>query len=267
MSRLVWGEAGTRFYEAGVDRGVLFPPNAAAGVAWNGLTAVKESPSGGTPQAYYQDGVKYLQVASSEEFDATLDAFSAPTEFAACDGSANIYAGLSITEQPRKQFGFSYRTLVGNDLTAEAYGYKIHLVYNALAKPSTRQHGTISDSTEPLGLSWDITTVPPVVANFKPSAHLVIDSRTSPTNHLTALENIIYGQTGIPPRMPAQQEVLDIFSAAPMTITDNGDGTFSATGTDIDVSNPTVDTFKLWHPAVIDNGDGTFTTTTGVNDG
>jgi len=267
MSRLVWGEAGTRLFEIGVNRGVLYPPNAAAGVAWNGLTAVKESPSGGEPQAYYQDGVKYFQIASAEEFDATIEAFSAPPEFALCDGTANVYAGLFITQQPRKQFGFSYCTLVGNDLVAETYGYKIHLVYGALAKPAARSNDTISASTEPMELSWDVTTVPQIVPGFKPSAHLIIDSRLATPAHLEALENMLYGQEGISPRLPSQQELVDLFTAASMTVTDNGDGSFTVVGTDVDVSNPTVDTFRLYHPAIIDNGDGTFTTTTGVNDG
>ena len=267
MSRLVWGETGSRFYEAGVDRGVLFPPNAAAGVPWNGLISVKEAPSGGDPQAYYQDGIKYIQIASAEEFDATIEAFSAPPEFTLCDGTANVYAGLFITQQPRKQFGLSYRTLIGNDVAAEAYGYKIHLVWNALAKPAARARVTISDTTEPLDLSWDITTVPPVIQNFKPSAHMVVNSTLAAPNHLAALENIIYGQDGIAPRMPSQQEVVDIFAGAPITVTDNGDGTFSASGPNTNVGNPTPDTFNLYNPAVIDNGDGTFTATTGVDDG
>lgn len=260
MSQLVWGATGTRLFETGVDRGVLFPPNAAAGVAWNGLTSVKEAPSGGDPQSFYLDGVKYFQIASSEDFDATIEAFSAPVEFAACDGTANIYAGLFITQQPRKQFGFSYRTLVGNDVDADGHGYKIHLVYNALAKPTHRERLSIADNTEPMALSWDVTTVPPAISGFKPSAHLVIDSLTASAQHLTAVENIIYGQVGIDPRLPTVSELLTIFAtvSVPLSITDNGDGTFSGVGDPITTDG---DTFTINDASITDNGDGTFTTT------
>lgn len=214
MSRLVWGETGSRVFEAGVDRGVLYPPAGAIGVPWNGLTSVKEAPNGGEPQAFYQDGVKYFQIASAEEFKATIEAFSSPPEFAACDGIANIYAGLSISQQPRKQFGFAYRTLIGNDVAAENYGYKLHLVYNALASPSGRARNSLSDSTESMDLSWNIETVPPPVTGFKPSAHLVISSVTSSIGHLAAVENIVYGQDGgATARQPTIAELIAIFGS------------------------------------------------------
>lgn len=214
MARLVWGEPGTHVYEAGVDRGVLFPPNGAIGVPWNGLVSVKEAPNGGEPEAFYLDGVKYYQIASAEEFKGTIQAFSAPPEFALCDGVVNIYAGLSITQQPRKQFGFSYRTLIGNDTAAEAYGYKLHLVYNALARPAQRDRATLSDTAEPMDLSWDIETVPPPITGFKPSAHLVINSVTASSAHLTAVENIVYGQDGgSDPRLPTVSELVLIFGS------------------------------------------------------
>jgi hypothetical protein len=201
-------------YETGVDRGVLYPPAGAIGVPWNGLISVNEAPNGGEPQAFYQDGVKYFQIASAEEFNATIAALSAPPEFALCDGIANIYAGLSISQQPRKPFGFSYRSLIGNDAVAEAYGYKLHLVYNALAKPTSRSHGSLSDSTDPMDLSWDIQTVPSPIAGFKPSAHLIINSVTATSDHLTAVENIVYGlEGGANARLPTVSELVTIFGS------------------------------------------------------
>lgn len=214
MARLVWGERGTRIFEAGVDRGVLYPPNAAIGVPWSGLVSVREAPNGGEPQSYYQDGVKYFQISSSEEFKGTIRAFSAPEEFALCDGVANIYAGLSITQQPRKQFGFAYRTLIGNDVAAEGRGYKLHLIYNALAKPSNRDNLSLSDTTEPMDLSWDIETLPPLITGFKPSAHLVISSLSAAPEHLQAVESIMYGQDGgSDPRQPTISDLITIFGS------------------------------------------------------
>ena len=213
MTRLVWGATGSRNYEAGVDRGVLFPPNGAAGVPWNGLTSVNEEPSGGEPTAYYLDGIKYLQIASSEEYAATIEALSAPAEFAVCDGTAAIYAGLFISQQPRKQFGFSYRTLLGNDIDADDHGYKLHLVYNALAKPTSRDYASLGASTDPMALSWAITTVPPTVSGFKPSAHIVINSLTATAPHMTAVENIVYGSSTLIPRQPTIQELVTIFGS------------------------------------------------------
>lgn len=213
MARLVWGEKGTRLFEAGVDRGVLYPPDS-VGVPWNGLVSVREAPNGGEPQAFYQDGIKYFQIASAEEFKGTIQAFSAPPEFAVCDGVANIYAGLSITQQPRKQFGFAYRTLIGNDVAGENHGYKLHLVYNALSKPAARDNTSLSDSTEPMDLSWDIETVPPPITGFKPSAHLVISSLTAAPEHLEAVENIIYGMDGgSSARQPTVGELVTIFGS------------------------------------------------------
>lgn len=214
MSRLVWGAAGSRVFETGLDRGVLFPPAGAVGVPWNGLVSVKEAPDGGEPQAFYLDGVKYFQIASAEEFKATIEALSAPPEFALCDGVASIYAGLSISQQPRKSFGFSYRSLIGNDVSAEAYGYKLHLVYGALAHPTDRDHASLSDSTDPMDLSWDIECVPPAITGFKPSAHLVISSLTASSAHLTAVENIVYGSDGgSNSRQPTVAELVTIFGS------------------------------------------------------
>lgn len=210
MPRLSWDAVGQRFYETGVDRGVLYV-EANPGVAWTGLTSVSESSSGGEAKAYYIDGVKYLNISSAEEFEATLEAFASPSEFGPCDGTVSVQNGLFVTQQPRKSFGLSYRTKIGNDTDGTDHGYKIHLVYNALAAPSDRANKTMGDSTDPLGLSWTITTLSPVVTGFKPTAHFVIDSRFTPTEILIEVEDTLYGNDANAPRQPPAQELTDIF--------------------------------------------------------
>lgn len=211
MAKLVWGTVGERFYEAGVDRGVLFIDN--LGYVWNGLKAIRENPSGGTPRPFYMDGTKYLNLSAAEEFEASLEAFAAPSQFSECDGSKQPYAGLFITHQPRKSFGLSYRTLIGNDLEHLERGYKLHLVYNALANPQDRSNSTLNTSTEPLALAWSITTTPPPISGFRPTAHLIIDSRNTPPVKLATIEDILYGTSITAPRMPTIDELLSIFSA------------------------------------------------------
>ena len=265
MTKLLWGKIGERYFESGVDRGVLYVNG--LGVVWNGLKSVKESPQGGGPKPFYLDGIKYLNIAESEEFQATIDAFSAPDEFGACDGSKTLYAGLIATQQPRKSFGMTYRTKVGNDVSGLDLGYKIHIVYGALAGPSSRDRTSLGGSTDPISLSWPITTVPPVVDGIRPTAHFVVDSRTSRPLHLNKLEDILYGTSLTNPRLPPALELVDIFSHSPITIVDNGDMSFTATGNSVDITTPDVDTFRINHPAMIDNGDGTFIIETGVSDG
>ena len=214
MSKLSWGTAGDRFYEAGADRGVLYA-SGEVGVAWNGLISVSEAPSGGEPNPHYIDGFKYVNLAAAEEFVATIEAFSSPNEFAKCDGTAQIHAGLFITQQPRKIFGLCYRTMVGNDLDGLGYGYKLHLVYNALASPSSRDNQTLSDSANPIILSWGITTNPPPLADNKPTAHLLIDSRYTPEGLMLYLEDILYGSDTSEPYMSSPQEFVDLFASWP----------------------------------------------------
>jgi hypothetical protein len=258
MTSLVWGATGDRIYEAGVDRGVLYPPNG-IGVPWSGLTSVKESPSGGTPTAYYLDGIKYLQVAAAEDFNATIAAFSAPPEFAQCDGTGSLYRGLFITQQPRVPFNLSYRTLVGNDVDDLGYGYKIHLIYNALAKPSGRDHQSISNSPTPLALSWDLTTVPVWFDGFKPSAHMIIDSRLSGADVMTALEAMLYGTDTSDPAFPQPADLIAIFdNYGAFTVTDLGNGHYTADGEAVQIANPDLN-FTIDDASVTDNGDGTFT--------
>jgi hypothetical protein len=210
--RLNWDLSGQRFYEVGIDRGVLFV-DAAAGVPWVGLISVSESPSGGTPQPYYIDGLKYLNISSAEEFEATIEAYSSPHEFGPCDGTVAIQNGLYVTQQPRKQFSFSYRSKVGNDTQSEDHGYKIHIVYNALAAPSQRTNKTINDSVDVINLSWSITTLSPPISGFKPTAHMVIDSRYSDPTALSTVEDILYGSDSLTSSLPTPDDLIDIFNA------------------------------------------------------
>lgn len=212
MAVLTWGDVGERYFETGVDRGVLFPKTG-DGVAWNGLVSVDESPSGGEPRPYYLDGYKYLNLATAEEFAATINAYSAPPEFDKCDGTASIHHGLFVTQQPRESFGLSYRTRIGNDVDGVEHGYKIHLVYNALAAPSSRTNGTLSDSTSPITFSWGITTAPPPIVGFKPSAHFVIDSRKTPRSVLSLIEGVIYGSAGTNSYLPSVEELMELFES------------------------------------------------------
>lgn len=216
MTKLVWNAFGERRYEAGVDRGVLYVDG--LGVAWNGLTSVKESSSGGAPTPYYLDGVKYLNVASDDDYQATIDALSSPPEFDRCDGTVGIQNGLFITQQKRKAFAFSYRTLMGNDSEGLDFGYKLHLVYNALAAPTARDNSSLSDSVTVNSLSWSVTTTPPRISGYTPSAHLVVDSTQTPPLILAMLEGTLYGTGDTSARMPDLTEVLSIFATVIDTI-------------------------------------------------
>jgi len=211
MTKLLWGKIGERYFESGVDRGVLYVNG--LGVAWNGLKSIQESSQGGGPKPFYLDGIKYLNISETEEFEATIEAFSAPAEFGVCDGAKTLYAGLTATQQPRKPFSLSYRTKVGNDISGLDLGYKIHLVYGALAGPSSRDRTSLGGSTDPISLSWSITTTPPVMSGIRPTAHLVIDSRTTPKGLLKYIEDILYGTSLSEPRMPLVTELLTLFSS------------------------------------------------------
>lgn len=212
MAKLNWGAAGQRFYEAGADRGVLYP-NGGPGVAWSGLVSVEEKSNGGSPQPFFVDGFKYANVAEASEFEASLSALSAPSEFGVCDGTVSLANGLFATEQPRQSFGLSYRTLIGNETEGLEKGYKLHLVYNALAAPSSRSHATLSDSPEALSLSWELSTKPVRLPGAKPTAHLVIDSTRSDPHLLSMLEGILYGSEGVNPRLPSPAELVTLFGS------------------------------------------------------
>lgn len=215
MARLVWDKTGERFYETGVRQGVLYPMVDGAypkGVAWNGLTAVTESPSGAESTALYADDIKYLNLRSTEEFGATIEAYTYPKEFEECDGSAELAAGVTIGQQPRKSFGLSYRTALGNDVENENHGYKLHLLYGATASPSEKAYATISDSPEAITFSWEVTTVPVNVEGFKPTALLTIDSTKVDPAKLTALEDILYGKAETEARLPLPDEIATLMA-------------------------------------------------------
>ena len=221
MSKIIWDEEGTHFYETGVKHGVLYPKTGesgayATGVPWNGLTAVTESPSGAESTALYADDIKYLNLISSEEFGATIEAYTYPDEFAQCDGSASIANGVTIGQQTRKPFGLAYTTTIGNDTDGTDKGYKIHLIYNAIAAPSERAYATINDSPEAITFSWEVTTTPVSVAGFKPTASITIDSTKADPTKLAALEDILYGKDGEPgseARLPLPDEIKTLMAA------------------------------------------------------
>lgn len=217
MAKITWDNIGERFYETGVDHGVLYPISAEGsydtGVAWNGLTAVTEAPSGAEPNPQYADNIKYLNLVSVEEFGGTIEAFTYPPEFEQCDGTATLTAGVTIGQQNRKTFGLSYRTKVGNDTNGMDHGYKLHLVYGALAAPSERAYATVNDSPEAMTFSWEFTTTAVDVPDFKPTAILTVDSTTVAGGDLSALEAVLYGDdAGDGPRLPLPAEVASLVS-------------------------------------------------------
>lgn len=224
MPKLVWDKIGERYYETGVDHGVLYVQENGKysnGVAWSGLTTVTESPSGAEATPLYADNIKYLNLLSNEDFACTIEAYTYPDEFAECDGSASIATGVTISQQKRKMFGFSYRTRLGNDVDGDDYGYKIHLVYGCLAAPSERSNASMNDSPEATTMSWEVSTTPVSVTvdgkDLKPTAHVVIDSTKADKSKLAALEDILYGKDGdssTSPRLPLPSEVATLMKEA-----------------------------------------------------
>lgn len=214
MAKITWDEIGKRFYETGVDHGVLYVRDEKgeypAGVPWNGLTAVTESPSGAEATPLYADNIKYLNLMSTEEFGGTIEAYTYPDEFMQCDGSAEIATGVVVGQQPRKTFGLSYRTILGNDIANNDYGYKLHLIYGALANPSEKGYATVNDSPEAMTLSWEFTTTPVTVEGFKPTACVTIDSTKVNKEKLAALEEILYGSEAAEARMPLPAEIITL---------------------------------------------------------
>ena len=225
MSKLAWDQTGERIYETGVKKGVLYPQTSGAyplGVAWNGLTAVTESPSGAEATPIYADDIKYLNMVSAEEFGATIEAYMYPDEFGACDGSKSVATGVSIGQQSRTAFGLSYVTTLGNDTEGNDYGYKIHIIYGAMAAPSEKGYATISDSPEAITFSWEVTTTPVNVTGFKPTASLTIDSTKVAADKLAALETILYGKDAttepvapaVVARLPLPDEIIALVGVA-----------------------------------------------------
>ncbi len=219
MAKLAWDQTGERLYETGVKNGVLYPLGDAGtyplGVAWNGLTAVTESPSGAEATPLYADDIKYLNLVSAEEFGATIEAYTYPDEFAECDGSAELTTGVYVGQQTRKVFGLSYRTVLGNDVDSNDHGYKLHLIYGALAAPSEKSYSTINDSPEAITFSWEVTTTPVAVTGFKPTACITIDSTKVDATKLAALEDILYGDETNPARLPLPDEVATLMAVVP----------------------------------------------------
>lgn len=259
MTRLIWSQAGTRYFESGVDRGVLYV-GAAPGVPWIGLINVEEKPTGGDARPRYIDGKKYLNTSAHEEFEATLTAYTYPRQFEPCEGSVQVRPGLMVTQQPRASFGLSYRTLIGNDTDGTEHGYKLHLVYNALAKPSSKRFNTLDDSPDPTEFSWDVTTRPPVMAGYKPTAHMVIDSRYTNAITLASLEDILYGTDVTPPTLPTFAEVLAVFDTlVDLEVVDNGDGSADISAPDDAITVYGDGMYAITWETVEDNGDGTYT--------
>lgn len=211
MAKLVWDDIGERLYETGVSKGVLYTQDTTGaypkGVAWNGLTAVTESPSGAEATPLYADDIKYLNLISAEEYAATIEAYTYPDEFAECDGSATLATGVFIGQQARKTFGMCYRTVLGNDVANNDYGYKLHMMYGAIASPSEKAYATINDSPEAITFSWEVTTTPVNVTGFKPTASLTIDSTKCDETKLAALEAILYGDGDNEARLPLPDEI------------------------------------------------------------
>lgn len=216
--RLTWDDAGKRLYETGVKQGVLYPQddNGAypKGVAWNGLTAVTESPEGAEPTPLYADDIKYLNLLSTEEFKAIVEAYTYPDEFTECDGSGSLVEGVTIGQQDRKTFGLSYRTSLGNDVKGNEYGYKLHIVYGCLAAPSEKAYATVNDSPEAITFSWEVSTTPVNVTGFKPTASLVLDSVKLGAAKMKAIEDVLYGSSAAEARLPLPDEIKSIIESA-----------------------------------------------------
>lgn len=249
MTQLAWDLVGERRYETGVDHGVLYRPNNTGdynnGYAWNGLVTVTESPSGAESNPQYADNIKYLNLSSAEEFGGTIEAFTYPDEFAECDGTVMFEGGVTLGQQPRSTFGLSYRTRVGNDLQGTNHGYKLHLVYGALAAPSEKAYGTINDSPEAITFSWEFSTTPVPVGTiggiaYAPTAVLTVDSTKVDADALAELEELLYGTAGSDPQLPQPAEVIALFAG---TVT---------------VATPTVPTYNSTTKVI------TIPTTTGV---
>lgn len=214
--KITWDKSGERYYETGVKKGVLYVMDKGAygnGVAWNGLTAVTESPSGAEASPMYADDIKYLNLYSAEEFAATVEAYTYPDEFAECDGSAEIAPGVTIGQQKRKTFGLCYSTILGNDTDGNDYGYKIHLIYGANAAPSEKAYATVNDSPEAITFSWELSTTPVEVEGFKPTASLTIDSTKTTPEKMKAIEDILYGTESEEPRLPLPSEIAELLKA------------------------------------------------------
>lgn len=214
MAKLVFDELGKRFYETGVSNAVLYPQaddgSYPKGVAWNGITAANESPSGAESNDQYADNIVYLSLTGAEKFEGTIEAFSSPAEFDECDGMKELSKGLTVSQQTRKPFGFAYKSILGNDIKGNDYGYKLHIWYGCKAAPSERSHTTVNDSPEPQNPSWTISSTPVVVPGAKPSSVLTFNSTTTPAEKLKKIEDILYGTDEADARLPLPTEIIEL---------------------------------------------------------
>lgn len=251
MTAISWAAPGEKHFELGLDRGVLYVPGLAA-VPWNGLVRVIETPTGGEKTSYYQEGRKYLERSASEEFGGSIEAFTYPEAFELCDGSLTNEYGIQVTQQERRPFNFSYRTLIGNDLVGADFGHKIHLIYNALVAPTSKTNAAQSGSPSAMTMSWDFTTTPiDVGVGFLPSAHIILDSRKINPEVLRLLETYLYGSEALEPRMLTVAELNDyILQGFTLEVVDNGDGTWTATGSEGEITYLTSSMFRLSGPTV-----------------
>lgn len=249
MTKIVWDAVGTRFYESGIDRGVLFI-GSNPGIPWNGLTSITDNTTGGSAKAYYVDGEKYLNSIGREEFEATLTAFTYPEEFEPCNGSSSLRPGMLLTHQKRTPFSLSYRTMLGND--ADSGHYRIHILYGLLASSSNRTYKTLSDSIEVDDFSWTLTSTPSIFDGFRRTSHVIIDTRATEAFMVSEIEDILYGTTGISSRLPTVAELLDIFDTNnALVVVDNGDGTFTLTAPLSDLFMLDDSIFQLTWPTVV----------------
>lgn len=258
MTKLTWGAAGERIFETGVDRGVLYVAGQ-SGVPWNGIKAIREIVTGGEPKGDYIDGVKYSNYSGTEDFAASIEAFSSPPEFAACDGRSKIAPGLYATQQKRKNFHLAYRTKVGDDISGADAGYKLHLIYNALASTPARDNNTVNASPDTLSLVWDITTKPHIGNGFIPTAHFVIDINDLGRYQRETIENMLYGTETEEPYMPPISTIVALFNEPPLDlyITNVDQYKYTAEGRGVTLLPGNV--FAINDPSVTDNGDNTFT--------
>lgn len=255
MAVLEWDIAGARYYETGIDRGVLYVSDY-PGVPWNGLKGVEDTPTDGGTQAYYQDGIRYLNVSGRAEYSGSLEAFTYPDEFEECDGTAEIAGGFFATLQPRQSFGLTYRTKIGNDTDGINHGYRIHIIYNVMAEPSSKNYTTLDTDPEPIAFNWALSAVPVFVGGFRPTPHLILDSRRIPSMALKTIEDILYGTPATQSRLPLPSEIKTIIETVnEFTVLDNGNGTYLVWGDEVTTNGIT---FTVNHENVEDNGDGTF---------
>lgn len=263
MSRLAWDRVGERFFETGIDHGVLYPNKTGAiGVPWNGLIGLNETPTGGEPKPFYLDGYKYQHRSTPEEYGATIEAYTYPKEFEDCQGVPYLGNGLYITGQRKISFGLTYRTKVGNDAKGVTYGSKIHFVYNALVAPSDKKYQTVGDNPEANAFSWAINTKPVKVAGRRPTASMVVDTSLLTTPLLASLEDLIYGTDSTDPQLPTPTELISLIVGWPtLFITDHGNGIFTASGPDDVVRLATPRAFEINASTVVNNGDGSFDVT------